>query len=568
MLSRHTLKSFSLLTLASVLVALGAACTGTDAPQAKTGSSGESSTANRAVGTKSEQPAGSSAATSDPASANAVKPQGVLRQIGDDPPTLDPALAQDSTSAEYILQIFSGLVTLDKSLKIQPDLAERWEVSPDGTVYTFTLRSNATFHDGKPVTANDVKYSIERSADPATGSLVADTYLGDIVGVDDKLQGRATEVRGVEVIDDRTVRITIDAPKAYFLAKLTYPTAFIVDEANVKTGRNWTDEPNGTGAFKLEEWSRGDRIVLTANENFYNGPVRLAELQYLLAGGSSMTMYENGEIDIGGANVNEIERVTDPAGELHTQLKILNNFSVEYIGFNVNQPPFDDPKVRQAFNLAIDKERISEVVLKDLVTPAFTILPPGFPGYNESLEGLRYDPERAKQLLAESKYAGNLPPITLALPGQGSGPGRVVEAMQDMWKQNLGVDVQTQLTEFATYLEDLKQKRYQMFEIGWIADYPDPQNFLDILFYSRSNDNNTGYSNPEVDALLEQARVEQDPQERVRLYQEAEQIIVDDAAWLPLFYGKSYYLIKPYVKNFEPTPIVTAQYKDVVIEPH
>ena len=264
--------------------------------------------------------------------------------------------------------------------------------------------------------------------------------------------------------------------------------------------------------------------------------------------------------------MNEIERVTDPNSELSKQLRIYNSFSVEYIGFNVNQPPFDDPKVRQAFNHAVDKKRIAEVVIKNLVTPAYGILPPGFPGYNESLEGLDFDPARAKQLVAESKYAGKLPPITLAVPGQGAGPGRVTEAILEMWRQNLGVEVNAQLTEFATYLEDLRQKKYQVFTIGWVADYPDPQNFLDVLFYSKSNDNNTGYSNPEVDSLLEKARVEQNPEQRVKLYQQAEQIIVRDAAWLPLYYGKSYLLIKPYVKNYDPAPLVIPQYKDVVIE--
>ena len=562
MIPRRALQLFSLLSLITILGAGLAACTGQDTPTATKGSESDPGASSRAVGTgETATPADTKGATK-----SSEAPQGTLRLLFDDPPTLDPHLAQDSTSAEFIVEIFSGLVALDQSLQIVPDLAESWEVGSDGTVYTFKLRQNAKFHDGKPVTAKDVKFSFERAADPATGSLVADTYLGDIVGVNDKLEKRAQEIRGVEVIDDYTVRITIDAPKAYFLAKLTYPTGYVVDEANVKTGRRWTDKPNGTGPFTLKEWKRGDRIVLAANPSYYRGPVRLGEVHYLLAGGSPMTMYENGEIELAGVNVNEIERVTDPNSELSKQLKIYNSFSIEYIGFNVNQPPFDDPKVRQAFNHAVDKQRIAEVVIKNLVTPANGILPPGFPGYNESLQGLDFDPAKAKQLLAESKYAGNLPPITLAIAGQGAGPGRVTEAIIEMWRQNLGVEVNAQLTEWATYLDDLKQRRYQAFSVGWVADYPDPQNFLDVLFYSKSNDNNTGYSNPEVDALLEKARVEQDPEQRVKLYQQAEQIIVRDAAWLPLFYGKSYLLIKPYVKNYEPAPMVIPQYKDVVVE--
>ncbi|HEX2172695.1 MAG TPA: peptide ABC transporter substrate-binding protein [Dehalococcoidia bacterium] len=556
------------LTSLSLLMVFLVACTGTQVPQAKpaggtTDSSGATKSATSGESTGSGQTP--QAKSGQPADASGSAPQGVLRQLHDDPPTLDPHLAQDATSAEYILEIFSGLVALDKSLQVIPDLAESWEVGEGGTVYTFKLRQNATFHDGKPVTAKDVKFSFERAADPATGSLVADTYLGDIVGVNEKLQKQAQEVRGVEVLDDYTVRITIDAPKAYFLAKLTYPTAFVVDEANVKQGRRWTDKPNGTGPFKLKEWRRGDRIVLTANTNFYRGPVTLGELHFLLAGGSAMTMYENGEIDIGGANVNEIDRVrADPT--LSKELRELNNFTLSYIGFNVNLPPFDDPKVRQAFTHAVDKERVSEVILKNLVAPAYGILPPGFPGYNDNLQGLRYDPERAKQLLAESKYAGNLPPVTLAVSGQGSSPGRYLEAIIEMWRQNLGVEVNYQLTEYATFLDELKARKYQMFTIGWVADYPDPQNFLDIKLHSKSSDNESGYSNPQYDALIERARTEQNLEERIRLYQQAEQIVVNDAPWLPLNFGKSYPLVKPYVKNFDPAPIVIPQYKDVVIE--
>ena len=153
-----------------------------------------------------------------------------LRLVGGDPVTLDPALAGDTTSHAYVAEIFSGLVMLDKDLRVRPDLAERWQISDDGKTYTFSLRKNARFHDGRPVSARDFKYSIERAANPALGSKTAETYLGDIVGVKDKLQKRASAVSGVRVVDDYTVEITIDAPRAYFLAKLTYPTAYLVDQ--------------------------------------------------------------------------------------------------------------------------------------------------------------------------------------------------------------------------------------------------------------------------------------------------------------------------------------------------
>ena len=218
-----------------------------------------------------------------------------------DPPTLDPALVTDTTSAGVVVEVFSGLVALDTDLRLIPDIAERWEVSPDGLRYTFYLRPYAKFHDGKPITARDFKWSIERAAYPDTGSPVADTYLNDIIGVEDVLEGRATDISGVKVIDDHTLQIDIDAPKAYFLAKLTYPTAYVLDRDNVEEGgRLWTDTPNGSGPFKLKEYSVGERIVLERNENFYRTPANVDTILMNLAGGQSMAMYENDEIDIVG----------------------------------------------------------------------------------------------------------------------------------------------------------------------------------------------------------------------------------------------------------------------------
>ncbi|HWO94664.1 MAG TPA: ABC transporter substrate-binding protein, partial [Dehalococcoidia bacterium] len=195
-----------------------------------------------------------------------------LRLLGADPATLDPHIATDADSARYIVEVFSGLVTIDENLQVAPDIAESWDVSADGTVYTFHLRRNVVFHSGKPVTAQTVKDSIERAASPETQSPVADVYLGDIVGVRDKLRGRADEISGIRVIDDYTLEITIDAPKPYFIAKLTYPTAFVVDVEQIESNpRNWTRRPNGTGPFVLSEWELGESIVLDANDRFYGG---------------------------------------------------------------------------------------------------------------------------------------------------------------------------------------------------------------------------------------------------------------------------------------------------------
>lgn len=493
---------------------------------------------------------------------------GELRLASDDPPTLDPHLATDATSATYIVEIFGGLVTIDKDLKIVPDLAERWDVSPDGTVYTFYLRSNALFHSGKRVTANDIKCSMERAADPRTLSPVADTYLGDIVGVKDKLRGRTQDVRGVEVVDESTVRITIDAAKPYFLAKLTYPTAFVIDCQQVQQNpARWSQRPNGTGPYRLQSWRPGESITLVANPRYHLDPKpSIQKVTYLLAGGSPLTMYENGEIDITGVGLSDIERVRDPRDPLNKEFREVFDLDVSYIGFNIQQQPFDDVKVRQAFAMSIDKQKLAEVALRNAVTPAKGILPPGMPGYNPDLKGLEYNPERAKQLLRESKYGERLPRVTMTVVGAGATSGPTTDAILEMWRQNLGVQVEVQQVEFVTFLQDQRRGRFQMFEAGWIADYVDPEDFLDILFHSQSLDNSTKYNNPQVDQLLESARTEKDANKRMDLYRRAEEIVVNEAPWIPLFHGKSNVLIKPYVKGWVVAPLVIPHLRYASIE--
>ena len=485
-----------------------------------------------------------------------------------DPPTLDPHKTTDSTSATIIVEIFGGLVTIDLDLKIVPDLAEGWSISADGRTYTFNLRENAKFHSGKQVTAQDVKWSIERAVNPLTAAPVVDQYLGDIVGVDERLNGDADDVTGVRIIDQRTVEIATDASKSYFLAKLTYPTAFVLDQENVDTGRRWFREPNGTGPFKLDEYVPGERLVLARNENFHLGPPKLDKVRFILSGGTTMLMYENDEIHLAGVGVADLDRVLDSNNSLNAELqRAPPTFSVDYIGMNVNAPPFDDQKVRQAMNYAIDKSVIARDVLANLVVPATGILPPGFPAYNEDLAGYRYDPDKAQQLLRESTYgsAENLPRIILTTAGSfGSSVSLDLEVVLEMWRQNLGIHVEIQQTEFATYLQDLNKRRFQMFQIGWIADYPDPENFLDILFHGGSSNNHTGINNTALNSILIQARTERDETRRFDLYHQAEELILKEAPWVPLWYsGEQYLLVKPNVKDYFLKPLVIPKLRHV-----
>ena len=474
------------------------------------------------------------------------------------PLTLDPAISQDSGSHTYIMQIFSGLVSLDQDMKVVPDIAERWETetTADGTTYTFYLRSGVKFHDGREVTAADFKYSWERACRPATGSPTAITYLNDIVGVKEMLAGTADTIEGVEVVDDYTLRVTIDQPKAYFLAKLTYPVAFVVDKANVESGQEWWRKPNGTGPFKLEDWTQGQDLLLERNDLYYGDKAKVGHVAFLLSG-SPMQMYEEGQIDVTGVYLSDLERVTDEANSLHKELTVFPELSLTYIGFDTTKPPFDNPKVRQAFCYAVDKERVISQVLKDSVSPAYGILPPGMPGYDENFQGLSYDLEKAKSLLAEAGYGNgtDLPVIIFNVPGEGGYVSTSLTAILYQWQQNLGAEIQIRQLESDAYYYRLDEEKDEAFFFGWIADYADPQNFLEILFRTGTANNMGQYSNPEVDSLLEQAAIEQDSNKRLDLYKQAEEKMVSDAACLPLWFGKNYVLVKPYVKGYSLSPL-------------
>ncbi len=488
----------------------------------------------------------------------------VLR--GDDPLFLDPAVVQDAGSAAYLVEIFSGLVRLDQDLKVQPDIAESWEESTDGTVFTFKIRRNAAFHDGRPVLAQDVKYSFERALAPETASIVAENFLGDIVGAKDVARGRATEVSGVEIIDDSTVKITIDAAKPYFLYKMAYPTAYVVDQRQIEGNpRRWTQKPNGTGPFKLKEWRLGEQIILEANDKFYLGAPKIQTIRFELSGGSGLVEYEDGNIDITGVGLDDLERIQDPSDRLNAEYVQTPRQSLDYIGFNTNVAPFDDPKVRQAFALSVDRAKIAEVILKSAIPVANGILMPGVPGYTEAEKTYPYDPERAKKLLSESKYGSDLPEITLAESGAGGTVGPTTEAIVQYWKDNLGVEVKIQQAEAGTFFSDIDQGRYQMFHLGWIMDYPDPEDILDILFYSKSRQNNTRYTNPEIDGLLESARTERDPEKRIETYQAVEKKLVEEAVWVPMFYDTIHALVKPYVKGFVFPPMVIERYREIEV---
>ena len=495
----------------------------------------------------------------------------VLNLYSQSPFSLDPALAGDVTSNTFVNLIFSGLVRLDDDLQPAPDIAESWQVSADGLVYTFYLRQDVTFFDGRPVTADGFVYSWNRAVSPTTGSQTAATYLGDIVGVDEVLTGQAQEISGLCVINDYTLQVTIAQPLSYFLSKMAYVTSFVVDRENVASGSDWWRNPNGTGLFKLAEWQENLYITLERNELYYGQTTGLDNVVFYLPGqGRPMDLYERGLIDVSPVYTSYIEKARDEDGPFFQGLTVAPELSFYYLGFNTAEAPFDDVDIRRAFSLALDRNKLASLVYKDTVGPAAGILPPGIPGYNETLNGTAYDAELALELIAGSSYGNvaNLPPITLTAMGWGGLIAQELEAIVSQWRENLGVEVTIRQIEPERYLYHLQEEKDELFFTGWIADYPHPQNFLEVLFYSGADHNYGDYSSPEVDFLLETAAIAIDMEWSLKLYRQAEEKILEDFACWPAWTGQSYTLVRSYVKGFELSPLSQPILTGVTIEAH
>ncbi|NJK81382.1 MAG: peptide ABC transporter substrate-binding protein, partial [Chloroflexaceae bacterium] len=424
-----------------------------------------------------EQPTGEVASdpASFPTSAPPATPEGpggnlIMALSAQDPTTLDPALIGDVLSAFVARQLFSGLVRLDDTLTVQSDLAERWQLSDDGRTYTFVLRENARFADGTPITSEDVRYSLERATDPALATrLPAATYLSDIVGVREKLSGAASSISGVQVLDERTIALTIDQPKSFFLSKLAHPTSYVIDRQTVERGGpSWYTQPNGSGPFTIERWDSNEVMILQRNPNFYRDLAELDRITFLLGANASnaLVQYEEGRVDVAEVPSFALDRVQDESNPLSQELVMVPQLSLTYIGMNVEQPPFDDPYVRQAFTLLLDRQKIADVSLYGSVVPAYGILPPGIPGYNPELPTLAADLARFEALLEESRYgsAENLPPI-VAYGGGWTTTLREIAA-------EFGVEIEVRVYEnFGTFLAELDEGTFPMYSSGWIADY-------------------------------------------------------------------------------------------------
>jgi ABC-type transport system substrate-binding protein len=476
-----------------------------------------------------------------------------LPQISE-PTNWDPAAVQDGPTIEILMHVTEGLVQWSPENTLVPALAERWEVSPDGKHYTFHLRPGVKFHNGRPLTAGDFVYSMNRALNPKTRSEVAATYLNDIVGALDVLEGRAQEAKGLRASDDATLQIEIDQPKPYFLAKLTYPTAYAVARDGVEKAGGELTAPFliGTGPFKVKEYVRTDRVVLAANPDYWGGRPKLDEVyrRIMKDPGSRRSLFEVGKLDMVDVPMADYERdQKDPS--LKEKLRLFDRASVYYFAFNERVKPFNDRRVRRAFTMAIDRDRIVREVLLGVTTRAEGILPKGVPGYDPAFKGLPFNPAAAKEELAQAGFPNGqgFPHFTLSFREGMPDIRRVCEVAQQDLQANLGINVQLQQMDYGELLRQRNQENLPFYFLRWAADYLDPQDFLSVMLRTGAPENRITYSNPRFDRLCDQADVDANAARRLQLYHQAERIAVDDAAWGPVFFQRDIELWDPRVQG-------------------
>lgn len=449
---------------------------------------------------------------------------------GEEPDSLDPALHFGPTDGP-VSAIFGGLVTLDENLNVAPDIAESWLITDGATVYTFRIRNNAFFHSGDWVTAPDVKYSWERATDPAIGSPTAITYLGDIAGVPAKLAGQVEEISGVQVIDLFTLRVTIESPRQSFLQKLTHPVASVVNRNNVEVG-DLAEQPNGTGPYKFVAWAKGQGLILRRNRFYHRQRSTMLGVVYRF-GQNLLALYSKEQIDVIPVPLTQIDRSRDPRSSLNRDLISGPTFCTHYLAFDTNTPPFDDLAVRRAFAQALDVDKLVSLVMRGTVERASTLVPPGVSGHDSDLTPVLFDREIARSTLVESLESATRLSV---VPSAGS------PTMNWMWREYLGVNVRA--TASSSSLDAA------VWTDTWCPDYLDPENFLEIFFHSDGLHNRFGYSNPEVDELLDHAAVEMDEHFRMEGYKEVERVVRDDWVVVPLWHPRRYQLVQQHVVGY------------------
>lgn len=490
---------------------------------------------------------------------------GTLRLAApEEPHTLDPAIGYDVASWSFELALFNMLVDYDDGTGIVGSLAARWDMSDDGRSYRFFLRSDVYFSTGRLMTADDVRYSLERLLSPELHSPGAEFFEG-VEGAAAYSQRKAEHIAGVIVESPTVIVFRLTAADPLFLHKLAMPFAGVVDRETVtRVGeKEFRRHPVGTGPFQLAEWTYGQSLRLERNPYYFRKGFPLLDGVSLTIGVSDQLAwfkYQRGELDLAGIPSAEFARVTaDP--RYAPLISRRTTLRTQYIGINCALPPFDRPLVRRALNFAVDSQRLLELADGRGVV-ARSILPPDMPGAARRNTAYRHDPARARALLAEA----GLPTFeTTMWSSADDAPLRMAQSVQRDLAE-IGITTRIKPVTFPALIEAVRNStQVPLFMLGWEADFPDPSNFLTVLLHSRNRgtNNNTEFADARADALLDRADATAAPAERFRLFQRAERRIMDGAPWVPLFHPVSFAVRHPRVRNYQLHPLRPARWEAV-----
>jgi oligopeptide transport system substrate-binding protein len=515
-----------------------------------------------------------------PARAEELAEHQVLRiGNGSEPQTFDPALIDLIQDLNITRDLYEGLLILDKDGKPAPGVAESWTVSADGLVYSFKLRDNAKWSNGEPVTAEDFVWSWRRAVDPATGSKYSYLYY-PIANGDDIVNGRNKDISslGVKALDPHSLEVTLRGPTGYFPGLVTHSMFMPVNRADVeKFGRQFTRAGNlvSNGAFMLQEWTPQSRVVAVKNPTYWDAAhVRLAEIDYFPVENQSeeLKRYRAGELDV--TNDVPADQVDFIRQNLPEELRIVPNLGTYYYGFNLEKPPFkDNLKLRRAIAMVIDRKAITDQIIKTGEQPLYSWMPPGIPGYrqqNLAFADMPMDQRiaEAKKLYQEAGYGPDKPLTIEFRYNTSENHKKVAIAVAAMLRKALGINTQLVNSEFKVFLADRTDKKVtQMFRAGWTGDYVDPYSFAELML-SDAGLNDSGYNNPEYDALVKKAGITVDPEDRMRLLEQAEALIVRDLPVIPLYSYVKKAMAKPYVVGYEPNVIAYWYGKDIYLLKH
>jgi len=477
------------------------------------------------------------------------------RMLAAEPSMLDPAFVADIYSRAVVGQLFDGLIQFDAHLKPIPAIAEFWETSRDGLTWTFTLRHGVKFHNGREVTAQDFVYSFTRLLNPERPGPLKD-FFRHVQGADDFLQGKIASVRGLKAVDRYIFQILLQEPYTPSLSVLGVGNTAVVPKEEVeRLGERFARAPVGAGPFKFVRWEPHKEIVLEANADYYQGRPFLDLLVFKIGGNleEEFAQFLKAELEETIVPSNKTDEIlTDPQYQKYQFIR-KPTLGLLFTGFNTRLKPFDDKRVRQAFNYAVDKEAIVRDIAKMGSIAATGVLPPGMPGYDPDLPGYSYNPARARQLLAEAGYPDGVGFPAVQLWAFSAAPNTQAEmAAYQKYLAAVGVRVEMRFApNWPSYEAMIREQQLPMFRLSWYANIPDPDIFFSPLLRSSSAGYYRFYDNPQVEQLLDQAVAESSDRRRISLYHQVERIVIDDAPWIMQHYFVSQRLYQPYVQGVE-----------------